>query len=224
MSFVYLFSCWISVGYKSLLLKDLALIFKVIICFKIIVATDTDAGGALRVGVLFYAWTLTMIFLCLGSHKLDIQKFTVLLVHVVGSTPPSALCHSTPFAIRLVQDFLTEHTKVDVGKVTELSDRFRNLEVDSRLEIIFKGKLKWFAAPLHSVFTHQSEYRLVIFEAETRITTRYIPPGAEYQELEFERTDFLKYYIDNLDIRSELGSRRVSYTPHSASGKLGRLS
>ena len=38
--------------------------------------------------------------------------FTVLLVHVVGSTPPSALRHSTPFTLELVKDFLIEHTKL----------------------------------------------------------------------------------------------------------------
>jgi hypothetical protein len=153
----------------------------------------------------------------------DIQKFTVLLVHVVGSTPPSALRHSTPFAIQLVQEFLSKHTAIDSKKVTELSDRFRNLEVDSRLEIAFKGKPKGFAAPSHAVFTHQSEYGVVIFEVETRVTSRYISPDAEYQELEIERTDFMNYYIDNSDIRSELGSRRISYTPQAGSGRLGRL-
>jgi hypothetical protein len=113
---------------------------------------------------------------------------------------------------------------IDIEKVTELSDRFRNLEVDSRLEITFKGKPKGFEAPSHAVFIHQSEYGLVIFEVETRVTTKYIPPGAEYEELEIEHTDFLNYYIDNSDIRSQLGSWRVSYTPPAASGRLGKLS
>ena len=168
--------------------------------------------------------TLTMSCLCLGNCKSDIQKFTVLLVHVVGSTPPSALRHSTPFVVQLVQEFLKEHTAIDIGKVAELSDRFRNLKVYSRLEIAFKGKPKGFAAPSQSVFSHQWEYGLVIFEVETQVMSRYSPPGAEYQELEIECTDFLNYYIDNSGIRSELGSRQVSYTPHSASGRLGKLS
>jgi hypothetical protein len=145
-------------------------------------------------------------------------------VHVVGSTPPSAIRQSTPFAIQLVQEFLKEHTKIDISKVTVLSDRFRNLEIDSRLEIVFKRKPKGFEAPSHSVYTPQSEYGLVIFEVETRITARYIPPGAEYQELEIERTDFLNYYVDNSDIRSELGRRRVSYNPQSSGGRLRKLS
>ena len=109
---------------------------------------------------------------CIGSRKPLTQKFTVLLVHVVGSTQ-SALRHSTPFAIQLVKDFFIEHTKVDINKVKELSDRFRNLEVDSRLEIVFKGKPKGFDVSSHAVFTHQSEYGLVIFEVETRVTSRY---------------------------------------------------
>ena len=99
-----------------------------------------------------------MNFFCSGSRKPDIQKFTVLLVHVVGSIPPSALRQSAPIAIQLVQDFFIEHTKTDIDKVTELSDRFRNLEVDSRLEIVFKGKPKGFEIPSHAVFTHESEY------------------------------------------------------------------
>ena len=160
---------------------------------------------------------------CTDSRKPDIRKFTVLLFHVVGSTPSSALRHSTPFAIQLVKDFFKEHTKVDIDKVTELSDRFRNLEVDSRLEIVFKGKPKGFEIPSHAVFTRQSEYGLVIFEVETRVTSRYIPPGAECLELEIGRRDFRNYYIDNSDIRSQLGSRRVSHTPHSNSAKVGKL-
>jgi hypothetical protein len=89
---------------------------------------------------------------------------------------------------------------------------------------VFKGKPKGFAAASHAVFTHQSEYGLFIFQVKTRVTARYVLPGSEYQELEIERTDFLNYYIDNSDIRSELGLRRVLYTPHSASGRLDKLS
>jgi len=110
-------------------------------------------------------------------------------------------------------------------KVTELSDRFRNLEVDStsRLEIVFKGKPKGCEVPSNAVFTHQSEYGLVIFEVETRVTSWYIPPGAECIELEIERTDYLNYIIDNSEIRSQLGSHRVSYTSHYNNGRLGKL-
>jgi hypothetical protein len=135
----------------------------------------------------------------------------------VGSTPQSAVPHCTTVAIQLEQDFLKQHTKVDIGLVTDLRDRLMNLEVDSRLEIVFKDKPKGLEVPSHSVFTHQSEYGLVIFEVETRVTARYILPGADFQILEIERKYFLNYYID------KSGSRRVSYTPTSVSGTLGRL-
>jgi hypothetical protein len=82
------------------------------------------------------------------------------------------------------------------------------LEFDYMVQIVFKGKPKEFAAPSHVVFTHNSEYWSVIFEVETRITARHIPPGAEYKEIDIERTDFLNYHLDNLDIRSQLGPRR----------------
>jgi hypothetical protein len=60
-------------------------------------------------------------------------------VHVVALTPTSALRNSSAFAIQLVQDFFKKYTKIDPERVIELSDRFRNLEVDSRLEIAFEG-------------------------------------------------------------------------------------
>jgi len=156
---------------------------------------------------------------CIGSRKPLTQKFNVLLVHVVGSTPQSALRHSIPFAIQLVKDFFIEHTQFDIDKITELSDRFRNLEVDPRLEIEFKGKPKRLEVPSHAVFTHQSEYGIEIFEVETRVTSRYIQTGAECLELGIERTDYLNYIIHNSEIRSQLDSRRVSYTPHFNNGR-----
>jgi len=119
---------------------------------------------------------------------------------------------TVPFAIQLVKDFFIDHTKVDINKVTELSDIFRNLEVDSRLEIVFKGKPKGFKVPSHAVFTHQSEYGLVIFEVETRVTSRYIPPVAECLEVKIQRTDYLSYILDNSEIRSQLGSDSFIYS------------
>jgi hypothetical protein len=85
------------------------------------------------------------------------------------------------------------------------------LEIDSRLEIGFEGKPRNFEVPSFAVYNHQSEYGIVIFEVETRVTSRYIPPGAEYKELEIERTDFLSYYVYDSDVRKEYGPRRVSY-------------
>ena len=154
---------------------------------------------------------------CAGNSKADVRKFTVLLVHVVAATPRTALRHSSGFAIELIQDFLRKYTKVNPDKVLELSDRFRYLEVDSRLEIAFEGKPKKFAVPSYSVYNHQSEDGIVIFELETRVTARYIPLDTEYQEIEIERTDFLNQYINNSDEREQFFSRSEDIGPRRIS-------
>jgi hypothetical protein len=64
---------------------------------------------------------------------------------------------------------------VDHENVLESSDRFRNLDIDSRLKMAFEGKPKGFAVLSYSVYNHQSMARIVIFEFETRVTARYIP-------------------------------------------------
>jgi hypothetical protein len=158
---------------------------------------------------------------CAGNSGAGIRKFTVLLVHVVAATPRTALRHSSAFAIQLIQDFLRKYTKVNPEKVIDLSDRFRHLEVDSRLEIAFEGKPQKFVVPSYAVYNHQSEDGIVIFGLETRVTARYIPPGTEYHEIEIERTDFLNQYVNNPDEREralarteEIGPRRLSVFKH----------
>jgi len=140
------------------------------------------------------------------------RKFTVLLVYVVAATPKTALIYSSPYAIELVQNFLNKHTRIDPSKVLELSDIFQNLEIDCRLEIGFEGKLSGFEVPSFAVYNHQSEHCIVIFEVETRVTGRYIPPGAEYSVLEIERTDFLNYYVYESGGKQDRGHRRISYS------------
>jgi hypothetical protein len=76
--------------------------------------------------------------------------------------------------------------------------------------------LQNFEVPSFAVYNHESEYGKVIFEVETRVTSRYIPPGAEYNELEIERTDFLNYYVYESDARKDYGPRRVSYNAKSS--------
>jgi hypothetical protein len=61
---------------------------------------------------------LAMNCFCAGRRQYDIQKFTVLLVHVVDFTPPSAFRQSTPFFIQLVQEFLSKPTTINMEKVT----------------------------------------------------------------------------------------------------------
>lgn len=71
----------------------------------------------------------------------------------------------------------------------ELSDRFLNLEIDSRLEIAVEEKYRGFAVPLYSVYNHHLTAGIVIFELEMRVTARYIPLAVEYKDVEIERTD-----------------------------------
>jgi hypothetical protein len=144
-------------------------------------------------------------------------KFTVLLEHVVAATPRTALRHSSAFAIQLIQNFLRKYTRVNPEKVLDLSDRFRHLEVGSRLEILFEGKPKKFVVPSYSVYNHQSEDGIVIFELETRVTDRYIPPVTEYQEIEIGRTDFLNQYLNNPDEREQFLSRTEEIGPRTVS-------
>jgi hypothetical protein len=143
------------------------------------------------------------------------RNVTVLLVHVVAATPRTALRYSSPYAIELVQNFFKKHMRINPSKVLELSDRFQNLEIDSRLEIGFEGKPRGFKVPSFAVYNHQSEHGIVIFEVETRVTARYIPPGAEYSELEIERTDFLNYYVYESGVKQDRGPCRVSYSAPS---------
>jgi hypothetical protein len=67
------------------------------------------------------------------------------------------------------------------------------LEVDSRLEIAFKGKPKGFQAPSYKVFTNDNPNGTVVFDVETRIVQRCITPGCTYKDLEIERTDLSAY-------------------------------
>jgi len=122
---------------------------------------------------------------CAGRPRPLTRKFTVLLVHVVAATPRTALRYSSPYAIELVQNFFKKHTSINPSKVLELSDRFQNLEIDSRLEIGFEGKPRGFEVPSFAVYNHQSEHGIVIFEVETRVT------------------DFLNYYVYESGVRQD---------------------
>jgi hypothetical protein len=73
-----------------------------------------------------------------------------------------------------VQDFFKKYTQINPQRVVELSDRFRNLEIDSGPAIGFEEKLKGFEAPF-SVYNHQSENGIMIFDVGARVTARYIP-------------------------------------------------
>jgi len=90
------------------------------------------------------------------------------------------------------------------------------LEIDSKLETGCGGEPTGFDVSSFSVYNHQSENRLVIFELETCVTARYIPPGAVYKDLEIECTDFLSYYLNDSGVREDAGPHRISSTAKSA--------
>jgi hypothetical protein len=104
--------------------------------------------------VLSHAWTLAMNCFCSTRSRSESRKFTALLVHV-AATRGSALRHSSAFVILLVQDFFKKCTQINLERVVELSDRFRNLEIDSRPAIRFEVKPKGFEAPFLCITTYQ---------------------------------------------------------------------
>lgn len=71
---------------------------------------------------------------CTCEKKLDPRDaplFTVLLVHVVAATSPTALQDSDLFALALVKNFFRKYTKVGPERVDEHASKFKHLEVDS---------------------------------------------------------------------------------------------
>jgi hypothetical protein len=77
----------------------------------------------------------------------DAPFFTVLLVHVVAATSPTALQDSDLFALTLVKNFFRKYTKVSPDRIADHAHKFQHLEVDSRLDIAFEGTPKLFQAP-----------------------------------------------------------------------------
>jgi hypothetical protein len=68
----------------------------------------------------------------------------------------------------------------------------KNLIASSRLEIAFEGRPKGYKTPNYKVFKYEhSKGLIVLFELEVRRIKRYIPPYAEYDHLEVDRTDCL---------------------------------
>jgi hypothetical protein len=57
---------------------------------------------------------------------------------------PAALEGSTRYAREIVDRFFREHTRIDVRCIEPYNNKFRNLTVESRLEIAFAGRPKDF--------------------------------------------------------------------------------
>jgi viroplasmin and RNaseH domain-containing protein len=119
------------------------------------------------------------------------------LVHVLYVSHPSALQGTTEYARDLVERFFRKYTHIDVSQIASHTHKFCNLASNSRLEIVFEGRLKGFQSPNYKVYKYEySQGLVVIFEVEVRSVKRYIPPNSDYDSLEIERTDFLPQYWD----------------------------
>jgi len=105
---------------------------------------------------------------------------------------PAALEGSTHYAREIVDKFFQTHTQIDTKHIDPHNHNFGNLKVESRLEIAFLGKPKRLKVPNHQLYKYElSEGLAVVFEVETRLIKRYIPPYSESAVIEVERTDFI---------------------------------
>ena len=126
---------------------------------------------------------------CLGIDP-TIREFTFLLIHVLHVSHPAALEGSTRYAREIVDRFFRKYTNIDVSNIEPHDNKFRNLAAESRLEIAFAGRPKGHKVPNLKIYKYEdSEGLAVVFEVETRLIKRYIPPYCDFDLLEIERTD-----------------------------------
>jgi hypothetical protein len=129
---------------------------------------------------------------CCPGARGTVKKFTILLIHVLHVSHPNALEGTTCYAREIVDRFFKEHTQIDVSYIEPHNYKFRNLAVESRLEIAFAGRPRRYKVPNHKIYKYEhSEGLAVVFEVETRLIKRYIPPNFEFDILEIERTDYV---------------------------------
>jgi hypothetical protein len=130
--------------------------------------------------------------LCCLETRATVKEFTVLLIHVLHVLHPAALEGSTRYAREIVDKFFSEHTRIDVSYIEPLNNNFSNLTVESRLEFAFAGRRRGFRVPNYKIYKYEhSEGLAVVFEVETRLNKRFIPPHCDFDLLEVERTDYL---------------------------------
>ena len=121
-----------------------------------------------------------------------IRNFTVLLIQVLHESHPQALEGSSRYARELVDRFFCEHTDIAICHIEPHDYKFRNLAVDSRLELVFAGKPKKYKVPCYKIYKYErTEGTGVVFEVETRLIKRFIPLHCEFEVVEIERTDFV---------------------------------
>lgn len=127
--------------------------------------------------------------------------FTHLLVHIVSISNPSALLTIDAVARRIVTKFFADHTSIDESELEIHFNKFKHLQVDSKIEIAFEGKPRNFKVPNYTVYTHTDRSHFIIFDLETRLIERYIEPGVAYSVVEVDRTDYLPTYGYRMSVR-----------------------
>ena len=153
--------------------------------------------------------TFHCMALCCCRPGGAVKEFTFLLIRVLHVSHPAALEGSTRYAREIVDQFFSEHTQIDVRLIETYNNKFRNLGVDSRLEIAFAGRPKGIKVPNCKVYKYEHLEGLeVVFEVETRIIKRYIHSHYEFDLLEVERTDFLPLFGCT---QRQVADMRVSY-------------
>ena len=87
-------------------------------------------------------------------------------------------------------DFFRKYTQIDVSYNDPQNHNFRNLIAESRLEIAFVGRPKGFKVPSNKIYKYEhSEGLAVVFEVETRLIKRHIPPRCDFDLPETDWTD-----------------------------------
>jgi hypothetical protein len=122
---------------------------------------------------------------------------------------PAALEGSTRYAREIVDRFFRKYTQIDVKYIEPHNHKFLNLVVESRLEIAFAGRPKGLKVPHCKVYKYEhSEGLSVVFEVETRLIRRYIPPHCDFDLIKIERTDYLPL---SGCAQRQMADMRVSY-------------
>ena len=128
---------------------------------------------------------------CLRTNS-TIKEFTFLLIQVLHVSHPAALEGSTLYAREIADGFFRKYTQIDVSYIDPHNHKFRNFIAESRLEIAFVGRPKGFKAPSCKIYKYEhAEGLTVVFEVETRLIKRHIPPHCDLDLLEIEPTDYL---------------------------------
>jgi hypothetical protein len=97
-----------------------------------------------------------------GCKQSCTREFTVLLVHVLYVSHPSALQGTTEYARELVERFFRKYTRIDVSQIVSHTHKFCNLASNSRLEIVFEGRPKGFWSPNYKVYKYEYSQGLVV--------------------------------------------------------------